>query len=163
MPEASLQVRRTGLARWWWHPLPLLLLVAVGWWLTHMPPLSDQGGTVRASTRVGTSVYVGTWGPSAEDGPVHLSGVEVAAEGGDVTPQVCVGGRIGVTTDPAAFCESVEDAEDRVLEPGDQLVLAITGDSASTITIDPVEVSWREGLRGGSQRVGPRVSVDVAG
>jgi hypothetical protein len=104
-------------------------------------------------------VYVGIYDPAADDDrTLHISDVAIDAHG-EVTVAVlaCKGGTVSLTTEPETFCTSLVEAEGATLEPGDGLVLEILEDEPGEATIDPVELSYRDGLRWGTQPVGPTV------
>jgi len=163
MPEPSLQVHRSRLAGLWWLPVALVVLAGVGWWLTHPEALADDGGSVRAEATANAPVYVGVWAPSSDDPTVTVTGVRLEVDQGTAEAALCHGGRIGVTSDPQAFCEEVTPLEHHEVGPGDQVILAVRGPAGSTVRVEPVTLSYRDGMRSGSQAVGPRVQVDVAG
>ena len=163
MSAPSLQVRRSRLAALWWLPVALVVLAGLGWWLTHPQPLAEAGGSVRAQATANAPVYVGVWAPGVDDPAVTVTGVRLQVDQGTAEASVCRGGRIGVTSDPEAFCEEVVGLEDHEVAPSDQVILAISGPAGATVRVEPVTLSYRDGMRSGSQAVGPRVQVDVAG
>ena len=70
---------------------------------------------------------------------------------------MCKDGTVSETNEPETFCTSLVDAEGATLEPGDGLVLEVLEDQAGEATIEPVEISYRDALRWGTQPVGPTV------
>src|SRR3954470_9146699 len=81
------------------------VLAVVGWVSTHPDPLPTSHTPVVASTPVTEPVFVGVFGTSAAfDRTLDVSGVHVVATstagGVTVTPHVCHGGSINVTTTP---------------------------------------------------------------
>ena len=143
----------------------LLALVLVGvavWFVLHPSPLPTSDRTVEARTPVGVPVYVAVYSGSQTDRTIALSSVHVNAPAdstAEVTAQVCSGGSLSVTTDPAGFCAAVRPAAGETLGPDDTLMLQIRSATAGTVELDDLEISYREGLQWGTQPVGPRVSV----
>ena len=75
-----------------------------------------------------------------------------------VVARVCRDGTISVTSQPEEFCSTVTDAAGATLEPGDGLVLEILdANESGEVTIAPMEISFREGIRWGTRPVGPTV------
>jgi hypothetical protein len=167
MTELSVAPRRW--TRWLWIPAAVAVLAVIGWWTQHPQSLSTSADTVQATAKVGQTTYVAVTGRGDVERELNVSDVSVQllddADGVRVEPQVCHGGSISTTTDPDPFCDSLEDAEGATLKlgGGDQLILAITADTAGTVSVKQVEVSYREGLQWGTQPVGPLIVVDVVG
>jgi hypothetical protein len=156
----SLQVARSrrGLILLW----VVAVAVAVGfgaWFVTHPPPLPLPDDPVAIQIPLGEAEYVGIYNPGAsDDRTLHISQVALHVDGeARVVAQVCKGGTVSVTTEPETFCASLVEAEGATLEPGDGLVLEILDDEPGEATIDPVELSYRDGMRWGTQPVGPTV------
>lgn len=164
---APLTVAPRRWTRWLWIPAGVAVLAVVGWWTQHPQSLSTSAETIHATAKAGQTTYVAVTGRGDVERELHLSNVEVDllddADGVRVEAKVCHGGSISTTTDPDPFCDSVEDAAGATLKlgGGDQLILAITADSARTVGVKQVEVSYREGLQWGTQPVGPIIVVDV--
>jgi len=140
----------------------VVVVVAVGfgaWFVTHPPPLPQPEQPVEVRMPLGEAVYVGIYDPAADDDrTLHISDVAIDAHGeATVAALACKGGTVSVTTEPDTFCTSLVEAEGATLEPGDGLVLEILEDEPGEATIDPVELSYRDGLRWGTQPVGPTV------
>lgn len=166
MPDASLAVRTPRLRLLWWVPALLLALVGLGWWLTHPPALSDPlaGQDVRATTTVNRPVYVGVWQPGAQDPEVRLEDVQVDVTDGDATPLVCRDGRVSVTSQAETFCAQLDEGDGAAIGPQDQLVLQLSGSAAGArVVANPTRVFYRDGLRGGTQDLGPRILVRIGG
>lgn len=155
--------RRTGIVVW----LLVATVVAIiaGWFLTHPEelPLSDE--TIRASTPVGQPVYVGVFAPTAESGrTLHLSGVKVRTTSNvevTVTPLLCKGGTVGVTTEPESFCTELVNPEGENLAPGDSIVLEVTCELPAIAVIDRIRLGYREGLQSATQEAGSAAIVTV--
>lgn len=164
---AALSVGGGRWSRWLGLLAVPLVLLAVGWWLTHPDELPTTDETTHATTKTGRAVYVGvtTGGDPRE---LHVRDVEIErlAEGSgvDVKALVCHGGSIGITANPEPFCDSVEEADGAELQlPRDQLIVSVSAQSAQTVALKEVRLSFREDLRWGTHPVGQIVVVDVRG
>lgn len=133
----------------------IVLLVLAGlmaWWQSTEPealPLSDT--QVNASTPVDRPVYLGVFTTGAGFGrTLHVSGVKIRATSNtdvSLTPLLCRGGNIGVTTDPQAFCTELVDPEGQDLQAGDSIVLQVVSDEPAVAVVEPVRIAFRESLR----------------
>lgn len=168
-PEpAALQVPQQRSLRWLWIPaVPAAVLVGA-WWTTNPAPLDGGGVDVEAVTKVGRAVYVGVTADEDDAEPRQLALRDVTvhlSEGeDDVSAEVlvCHGGSISATADPKPFCDEVSDAEGATLDlPEDQLVISVTASTAQQVTVERVELSYREGVQWDTQPVGPGIVVDV--
>lgn len=140
--------------------LPLVALLAVlAWYATHPTALPAPETTAEATAPSGTPVYVGMF--SAGDRSLTIRSIDVDVEGGAATAIICRAGNLGVTTEATAFCRETVDAVGAALEPGDQLVLEVTGDAGATIAVEPPRVSYREGMQFGTSVTGRPVTVTV--
>jgi hypothetical protein len=156
----SLQVARTRRRLvLLWIVVGVVALAFGAWFVTHPPPLPQPGQPVEVQMPLGEAVYVGIYDPAADDDrTLHISDVAIDAHGEvTVAALACKGGTVSLTTEPDTFCTSLVEAEGATLEPGDGLVLEILEDEPGEATIDPVELSYRDGLRWGTQPVGPTV------
>jgi hypothetical protein len=156
----SLQVQRTrrGLVLVW--VVAVAGAVAFGaWFVTHPPPLPLPEEPAQVQIPLGEAEYLGIYDPAADDDrTLHISQVDVDAEGEvTVSALVCRDGTLSETNEPETFCTSLVDAEGATLEPGDGLVLEILEDEPGEAIIKPVELTYRDGLRWGTQPVGPTV------
>ncbi|HEU4810765.1 MAG TPA: hypothetical protein VFT00_01370 [Nocardioides sp.] len=160
--DEGLEVRRSRawLALW---ALPVAALVGVGaWFATHPEPLPTSDEAVTASTPVDIPVYVGVFTPT--DRTLDISDVRVRHTGDAVVDVlVCRDGTVGVTSDPDTFCTGVDDAVDANLTPGDELLLRVSATAPGPVSIDRVEVSYRDGLQWGTDEAGHPVVVNVLG
>lgn len=156
----SLQVQRSR--RGW----ILLWILAVGvvvafgaWFVTHPPPLPVPDQPVQVQIPLGESEYVGIYDPGADDErTLHISKVTLDVDGeARVAALVCKDGTVSVTHEPNTFCSSMVEADGATLEPGDGLVLEILDDEPGEATVQRVEISYRDGVRWGTQPVGPTV------
>jgi hypothetical protein len=149
---------RAGLVLLW--IVAVAILVAFGaWFVTHPAPLPVPDDPVEVQMPLGEAAYVGIYDPAADDDrTLHISEVTIDVEGEvKVAALVCKGGTVSETTEPDTFCASLVEAEGATLGPGDGLVLEILEDEPGEATIHPVEISFRDGLRWGTQPVGPTV------
>lgn len=163
---APLEMRRrprTGIAVW--LLVATVVAIVAGWLVTHPEklPLSDE--TIRASTPVGQPVYIGVFAPTAEFGrTLHLSGVKVHTTSNvevTVTPLLCKGGTVGVTTQPESFCTALVNPEGADLAPGDNILLEVTSGVPAIAVIDRIRLGYREGLQTATQEAGAAAIVTV--
>ena len=156
--------RPRRLPRWWWVPVGVLGLVLLGWWMTHPQGLPTDGDGATTTTKAGRPVFVGLTSGDEAQRSLTIRGVQLGdgAKGATVEALVCRGGRITVTANASPFCEELVDADGAELDlPGDQLLVSVTGDEATRVSLDDLEVSFREGLQWGSHGL-PDVTVEVA-
>jgi hypothetical protein len=150
---------RRGLVLLWVAALAVVLAFGA-WFVTHPAPLPVPDEPVAVEVPLGEAVYVGVYDP-ADDGnrTLHISEATIEVEGAaTVVARVCRDGTISVTSQPEEFCSSVSDAAGATLEPGDGLVLEILdANESGEATIQPMEITFREGIRRGTQPVGPTV------
>jgi hypothetical protein len=156
----SLQVERSrrGLVLLW----IVAVAVAVGfgaWFVTHPPALPLPEEPAELQIPLGEAEYVGIYDPAADgDRTLHISEVTIDVDGeATVAALVCKDGTVSETNEPETFCTSLVEAEGATLEPGDGLVLEVLEDEPGEATVAPVEISYRDGLRWGTQPVGPTV------
>jgi len=166
----GLSVGRGGIARWLWLAGALAVVLWAAWWMTHPAALPTPDREVTGSTPAKVPVYVGLLGPADDlDRTLHITDVTVPITadpgGAEATALVCRHGSISVTRDPATFCESVDDARGQTLRlgDGDQLIVRVTSHMTGHVRLDPVLVTYREGLQFATQRTGPRVEITVLG
>jgi hypothetical protein len=156
--------------RWLWVPVILVLAGFAAWWMTHPPELPDSQDTLNATTKAGQTIYVGLTADDDVDETreLHIRDVTFTKQArGSVVVEalVCHHGSINTTADPEPFCDSVEKADGAniSLGGGDQLVISVTADSSQIVTLEDVEVAYREGLQWATQPIGPTLVVDVIG
>lgn len=159
--RTSLRVERSrrGLVLLWITALAVVAAFGV-WFVTHPAPLPVPEEPVQVDVPLGEAVYVGIYDPAADDDrTLHISEARIEVDGAaTVVARVCRDGTISVTSQPEEFCSSLEDAEGATVEPGDGLVLVILdANQAGEATISPLEISFRDGIRWGTQPVGPTV------
>lgn len=160
--DDGLEVRRSRawLALW---ALPVAALVAVSaWFATHPEPLPTSDEAVTASTPVDVPVYIGVYSPTGRT--LDISEVRVRQSGNAaVDVLVCREGTVGVTIDPDTFCNGLEDAAGTELSSGDELLLRVSATAPGPVSIDRVEVSYRDGLQWATEEAGHPVRVNVIG
>ncbi|VXB31017.1 hypothetical protein [Nocardioides sp. AX2bis] len=148
--------------------LPMLvvaLATSAGYYVTTPPPLAVQETPVTATVPSGQPVYLGVYTLDEDAGrSLDVRGVQV-----DVTstreiavqPLVCVGGDVDVTTAPDGSCRDIVDPAGTDLGPEDELMLQVTGSGATVALIDPVRITFTEGVRRGARQAGAPVRVRV--
>lgn len=140
-----------------------LVAAVVGWVSTHPEPLPTSDATVTASTPVGQPVFLGVFATPADFGrTLHVSGVRVFATATaevTITPHVCHGGSVNVTTTPESFCAELGPTEGATLEAGDEIVLEVVGAEPGGVQVDRVRVAYRDGVQWGTQDAGARAQV----
>jgi len=166
--DEDLVVRKGGYARWLWLAGGLVVVLWGAWWMTHPAALPTPDRDVTGSTPVNVPVYVGILGPA--DGTkrtLHITDVTVPIvdNPGNTTASafICRHGSISVTRDPATFCDNVEDARGEVLRlgDGDQLMIRVESKVGGHVRIDPVLVTYRDGLQFATQRTGPHADITI--
>jgi hypothetical protein len=139
----------------------LAVVIAFGaWFVTHPAPLPTPDDPVAVKVPLGEAVYVGVYDPAADDDrTLHISKATIDVNGAaTVVARVCRGGTLSVTSEPETFCTSLVDAEGATLEPGDGLVVEVLdAGEPGAATIRPMELTFRDGIRWGTQPVGPAV------
>ncbi|GEP39530.1 hypothetical protein NPS01_31930 [Nocardioides psychrotolerans] len=147
--------------------LGLVVVAFVVWFTTSPAALPTSQSEVSASTPVSIPVYVGVFTPAADfDRRLHLSGVKVHTTANTpvtVTPLLCVGGTVGVTTEPERFCRGLVDPEGRTFGEGDAIVLEVSSPLAAIAVIDRVRLGFRDGLQRGTLEAGSGAIVRVLG
>lgn len=159
-PGESLQVRRRPrLATVGWALALVVLAAVLGWVSTHPGDLPTSTRTVRASTPVGQPVFVGVFSAPADfDRTLRLSGVKVFATSTagevEITPHLCRGGSVAVTTDPAPFCAELVGTEGTSMGAGDEIVLEVSAAIPGAVAIDRIRVAFRDGVQWGTKDAG---------
>lgn len=153
--------RRTTLLVW--LGTVLVLGAVTLWYATHPPALATRDGQTSATTPVGRAVYVGVYSPGAGFGrTLEVAGVKVHTDATtpvEVTPLLCRGGSISVTTAPEPFCTELVDPAGQDLEGGDQIVLRISADAPGAAYVSQIRIAYREGIRAATQLAGAPVVV----
>jgi hypothetical protein len=150
---------RRGLVLLWIAAVAVVIAFGA-WFVTHPAPLPVPDQPVAVEVPLGEAVYVGVYDPAADDDrTLHISEATIEVDGpATVVARVCRDGTISVTSQPEEFCSSVTDAAGATLEPGDGLVLEILdANESGEATIAPMEITFRDGIRRGTQPVGPTV------
>lgn len=147
--------------------LGAVALTFMVWFTTSPATLPVTATQVSASTPVDTPVYFGVFTPGSDfDRALHLSGVKVHTTANtevSVTPLLCTGGTVGVTTEPERFCTELVNPEGRTLREGDAIVLEVVSDLAAIAVIDRVRLGFRDGLQWGTLEAGAGAIVRVLG
>ncbi|WP_309649796.1 hypothetical protein [Nocardioides sp.] len=147
--------------------LALVVVAFVVWFTTSPAALPTSDTTISVSTPASTPVYVGVFAPAADfDRELHLSGVKVHATANTevtVTPLLCIGGTVGVTTEPDRFCPELVNPEGRTLGEGDAIVLEVSSELAAIAVIDRVRLGFRDGLQWGTLEAGSGATVRILG
>ena len=161
----ALQVRRARFGIVGWVLALVVAAVIIGWVTTHPAELPTSENRVSASTPVGTSVYVGVFAaPSDFDRTLHISGVKIFAISTvevEITPWLCRGGSVGVTTTPDPFCSDLVDTEGTTMQAGDEIILEVSGDEPGSVAIDPVRIAYRDGVQWATQDAGSSAIVSL--
>ncbi|MDN4163563.1 hypothetical protein [Nocardioides abyssi] len=148
---------RRRVVRWAVVAAMLVALLAVlGWYSTHPPALATSPDTRRASTPVEVPVYVGMYA-APRDRTLSIDGVKLHATANTevvVTPLVCKGGSLVVTSDPQAFCRELVPPAGERLQPGDSVVVEVSADVPAIVVLDRVRVGYQDGIRAGTQPAG---------
>ena len=163
--DDRLSMTKDRRARGLWAVLLLAVVALFAWYATHPPALPTSATRVTTSTTLETPVYIGVYASPAVGGrTLHLNDVQVSGsgvKGYEATALVCEHGALSVTVDPQPFCDDLVPAIGTVLRPGDQLVVKIHAPAPGDLHIARVDVSYREGLRWGTQAAGPPMLVRV--
>jgi hypothetical protein len=162
-PEAlTLRKRSRWLVRLVWLLGLVLVSGVLGYVATHPDELPTARSPVTASTPAGKPVFVGVFGDV--DRTLEISGVKVFATSPGpvtVTPHLCRGGSVSVTSDPTPFCAEVVPTEGTTMRAGDEIILEVVGDVPGQVVIDRVRIAYREGFRWDTQRAGQPAVVTV--
>lgn len=130
----------------------LILAGLLTWWRSASPealPLEDK--VINASTPVNQPIYLGVFKTGTEfDRTLHLSGVKIHATSNtavSLTPLLCRGGAITVTTQPDQFCPILINPEGQTLVAGDEIVLQVVSNEPAVAVVDHILLAFREGLQ----------------
>ncbi len=161
----TLRTRSRWLPRLAWV-LGLVLVASIAAYVaTHPDELPTAPEVVTASTPAGRPVFVGVFAASGDlDRTLEISGVKVFATSPGpvtVTPHLCRGGSVGVTTDPSPFCSELVPTEGATMEPGDEIVLEVVGEVPGQVVFDRVRVAYRDGVQWATQRAGHPAVVTI--
>jgi hypothetical protein len=141
------------------------MLAVIGWVSTHPKSLDTSTARVEAETPVGEPIYVGVFGAPADFGRnLHVSGVRVFATSTadiTITPHICHGGSVSVTTTPETFCREFGSSEGASFEAGDAVVLEVVGSAPCVVAIDRVRIAYRDGLQWATQDAGAPSQVSI--
>ncbi|HYG95169.1 MAG TPA: hypothetical protein VD859_16445 [Nocardioides sp.] len=165
--EVPLRPRPSGRSRLWaiLAVVGVVALVAgwAAWYATTPEELPVSARTVTAEGVTGTTFYVGMFAaPDDFDRSIHVSDVEVPTSGdggAEITPLLCREGAVGVTTSPEEFCSELVEPEGEDLTSGDSIVLEVAAEEVGELTVDRVEISFREKLSWGTEPAGNAAAV----
>lgn len=136
----------------------ILLVTWLGWFLNTPPALSTTDRQVAGASVAGTPVYVGMYTPpSGFDRSIRVTGVKVDARASaevDITPLLCRGGAVGVTTMPGQFCSELINPQGEDFDASDSLVLEVAATDAAQVEIDRIRVGFHQGLRAATSPAG---------
>ncbi|WP_454085177.1 hypothetical protein [Georgenia sp. Marseille-Q6866] len=147
-------------------PAVALVLGAALWWWSHPRVFTDSGAGLGAVTEVGDARYFGLGNPPRDLEIVAVRPLVVAGSAdAAVTGVVCVGGdasRVGIGDSQmvAELCGSVREPAGPVT-PADQLLVEVRGASAGTVAVDGVAVTYRDGVRRGTEVLDVDITVGV--
>jgi hypothetical protein len=142
-----------------------VLVVTVGYVTTHPDELPTSDRVVTASTPAGRPVYVGMFQANADFGrTLDISGVKVFAVSTvpvTITPRLCRGGALGVTTEASLFCSELVATEGATMTSGDQVMLVVTGEQPGTVSIERVRIAYRDRLQWATHFAGSPAVVTI--
>lgn len=146
--------------------LVAVVVTVFGLWYAHTPSgLPTTSRMLNASGVAGEAVYVGVFTPPSDFGrTLHLSGVKVHTTANTqvtVTPLLCRGGAVGVTTTPESFCTELVNPEGQDLSAGDGIVLEVSSELASIAVVDRVRLGFRDGVQWGTEEAGSAAVVRI--
>ena len=145
----------------------VLFVCVVGYVTTHPEELPTSQTIVTASTPVGRPVYLGVFQAGGDfDRTLEVSGIKVFAVSSvpvTITPHLCVGGSVGVTSDPEPFCSELVGTEGATMTAGDEVVLEVSGDQPGVVTIERIQVAYRDRLQWDTQFAGSPAVVTILG
>ncbi|PYF98359.1 hypothetical protein SAMN05216184_11111 [Georgenia satyanarayanai] len=148
-------------------PVVALILGAALWWWSHPRAFEGYGAGLGAVTEVGEARYFGLGHPPRgleilEVRPLVVPGSVDAT----VAAVVCVGtgdkGGVGAGDSEmvAEGCLSVREPAGP-LTPDDQLLVEVRGASEGTVVVDGVAVTYRDGVRRGTEVLDFDITVGV--
>lgn len=147
-----------------WVALFVVGVLLLWWYTTHPAELETSDDPVSASTPAGGPVYIGVVVPAADFGrTLHLAGVKVSTVSDTpvtVTPLLCRGGTVKVTTTPEPFCTELVDPQGEPLSAGSAIVLRLEAEEPGTARVDRVRLAYRDGLQWATQEAGSPATVE---
>ena len=139
--------------------------VGAGYVATNPEELPTSDEVVTATTPTDRAVYLGVFqADAAFDRSLAVSGVKVFAESTvpvTITPHLCRGGSLGVTTEPETFCDELVPTEGATLTAGDEVVLEVSGAQPGTVRIERVRIAYRDRLQWATQFAGSPALVTI--
>lgn len=148
-------------------PAVALVLGAALWWWSHPRAFADYGAGLGAVTEVGEARYFGLGNPPRDleilaVRPLVVAGSADAAVTGVVCAGEAVGSGVGIGDSEmvAESCRSVREPAGPVT-PDDKLLVEVRGASAGTVAVDGVAVTYRDGVRRGTEVLDVDITVGV--
>lgn len=155
---------RPRIAHGAWAALFVIGVLLLWWYVTNPAELETDDDPVAASTPTGVPVYVGVVATPADFGrTLHLAGVKVSTVSDTpvtVTPLLCRGGTVKVTTTPEPFCTELVNPEGQPLAAGSAIVLRLEAEGPGTARVDRVRLAYRDGLQWATQEAGSPATVE---
>jgi hypothetical protein len=141
-----------------------VVLIPASWlvWYVNTPSELPVAAREISDTAVsGQSVYVGMFtAPNGFDRTLHVSGVKVHTVATttevEVTPLLCRGGTVTVTTAPDVFCAELVNPEGEPFTDGDTILVDVRADQPAAVVVERIEIGFREGIRSGTLPAGIR-------
>lgn len=157
------------LLKLWWIPAILAGLLLFGWYATHPGDLHNDDSTTTESVKAGQTICLAL-DSGDDERTITVRNVEVhvdgpgkgAVDGVTIESRVRADGGLAVTTGADPDCAGTKAKGEQVdFGAGEQLVIAITADHATELTVDQVDVSYRSGLQWATQQLGGRYEITV--
>lgn len=135
-----------------------LVVTWILWYVRTPDGLPTTPRAADGAAVVGQELSVGMFAVGDDfDRTLAVSGVSVDVESDadvEVTPKICRGGTVSVTTDAERFCPELEDVEGADFSDGDSIVLVVSASEPTDVEIGRIEISFREGLQWGTKEAG---------
>ena len=152
--------------------MAVVLLLGSGWWLTHADELPAAGGNeLTISTTIGEPVLFGVFADPDRTIALRTVRARVRSNTADAVIRVlvCSGGDGDALAMDRALakdrCASLPTLRGQRLlplpGPGPRLVVEVVPRRTGQVVIEGVSVSYRAGLRRGSENTGPRMVTTV--
>ena len=166
MSSSSLEVPRrqrpTNRSKLWRVLIILATLgLAIGWaiWFLRTPgDLPTEDRSAEGTGVVDQEVYVGMLAVGDDfDRTLRISEISVDVSPDDdveVTPLICRDGSLSVTTDADSYCAALDEPDGADFSDGDSIVLAVSASAATEVEIGQIEISFREGIKWGTEPAG---------
>lgn len=166
-PDLQVRGRSHRVVRLVWVTGLVVAASVVGYAATHPDELSTSEVVRTASTPVGEPVYLGVFQADADFGrTLDVNGIKVFAVSTvpvTITPHLCRGGSLGVTSEPELFCSELVGTEGVTMTAGDGLVLEVSGEQPGVVDIERIRVAYRDDLQWATQFAGSPAVVTIIG